>query len=343
MVQVTRRAAAAGLAALALAPKLARADLAELEAAARKEGTLTWYIAQVDTETAEAMGRAFTARHPGIKVSVMRTTGQVAYQRLLGDLKNNSVHCDVFGTTDISHMPALIERGALARYVPANAAGIAPAFKGLGEDGLYYPTTSTVYGIGYNTLKVKPEEAPQNWTELLDPRWKNQVSTGHPGFSGYMGVTTVALTKLYDWSFFEKLAKHGTQVGRSGLDPITLMNAGERTVAMVPLSGVLRAVDKGSPIAAVYPRDGAVLCIGPSAILAKAPHPNAARLFMEWLLSPDYARLVVEARSDPVRAEVPPKAGAKPLSEVKLLRLTTAEIGNSLPDLVERWRDTFGS
>ncbi len=77
--------------------------------AARKEGTLTWYIAQVDGETAELMGRAFTAHFPGVKVSVIRTTGQVAYERLMQDLKNNAPQCDVFSTTDISHMPALTE------------------------------------------------------------------------------------------------------------------------------------------------------------------------------------------------------------------------------------------
>ena len=65
---ITRRAVASGIAALgagALLPRVARADLAALEAAARKEGTLTWYMAQVDSESAEALGRAFTAQYPG--------------------------------------------------------------------------------------------------------------------------------------------------------------------------------------------------------------------------------------------------------------------------------------
>ncbi|MEJ0068108.1 MAG: hypothetical protein WDO24_04575 [Pseudomonadota bacterium] len=63
----TRRAVTAGLAVLGgavLLPRPARADLAALEAAARREGAITWYIAQIDAQTAEAMGRAFTARYP---------------------------------------------------------------------------------------------------------------------------------------------------------------------------------------------------------------------------------------------------------------------------------------
>jgi iron(III) transport system substrate-binding protein len=89
---ITRRRATSGLAALggtALIASQARADEAAMLDAARKEGTLTWYIAQVDGETAELMGRAFTAHFPGVKVAVIRTTGQVAYERLMQDLKNN--------------------------------------------------------------------------------------------------------------------------------------------------------------------------------------------------------------------------------------------------------------
>src|SRR5690348_7547361 len=183
----TRRQVATGLAAgaMLLSGRLKAQDSVLLESA-RNEGTLTWYIAQVDGETAEVMGRAFTAQYPGVKVSVIRTTGQVAYERLVQDLKNNAPQCDVFSTTDIAHMPALRKRNEIAGFVPENASAMAPAFKGLGEDGYYYPTTSTLMLMIYNTQKMKPEEAPRNWTDLLDPKWKGRVAFGHPAFSGYV-------------------------------------------------------------------------------------------------------------------------------------------------------------
>src|SRR6202012_2128807 len=164
---ISRRRLTTGLAALgagALLSRGARADAA-LEDGARKETTLTWYIAQVDGETAEVMGRAFTARYPGVKVAVIRTTGQVAYERLMQDLKNNAPQCDVFSTTDIAHMPALMQRKALANYTPDNAVSLAPAFKGLGQDGYWYPNHSTLMMIIYNTKNVPPEAAPKNWPD----------------------------------------------------------------------------------------------------------------------------------------------------------------------------------
>jgi iron(III) transport system substrate-binding protein len=341
---ITRRRAAVGLAALggaALLPRHAAADEAALLDGARKEGTLTWYIAQVDGETAEVMGRAFTAHYPGVKVSVIRTTGQVAYERLTQDLKNNAPQCDVFGTTDIAHMPALMKRNELAQFVPDNAKALAAAFKGLGEDGWYYPTTATLMLIIYNTQKIKPEDAPKNWTDLLDPKLKGRVAFGHPAFSGYVGCWTLEMRTLYGWQYFDKLAKNNPRIGRSGNDPITLVNAGECNAGLGPLATTLLSASKGNPLAVQYPTDGSLLCIGPSAVLARAPHPNAARLFMNWLLSQEYAQLCADTFVTPVREDVKFEPGAKPLSEVKLLRQTTAEIAKGVPEVIEQWRDTF--
>jgi iron(III) transport system substrate-binding protein len=343
---ITRRLATAGLGAVgaaALLPRRAIADTAALEAGARKEATLTWYIAQVDTDTAEVMGRAFTKQYPGINVQVIRTTGQVAYQRLMQDLKNNSPQCDVFSTTDIAHMPALMQRNALANFTPDNAASLGAAFKGLGQDGYWYPNHSTLLLIIANTQRVKPPDMPTNWPDLLDPKWKGRVAFGHPAFSGYVGVWTVALKKQYGWQWFDKLAKNSPRIGRSGNDPITLLNGGECDVGLGPLATAMLTASKGNPMAVVYPTDGSVLCIGPSGVLANAPHPNAARLYMNWLLSADCAKVLADNFQTPVRDDVAPNPAAKPVAQVKLMRVTTEEIDKGVPQAIEDWRDTFGS
>jgi iron(III) transport system substrate-binding protein len=340
-----RRHAAAGLAILFAVPRLARAatDGSVLEPAAHEEGTLTWYVAQVDAQTAENLGRSFSQSHPGVNVGVIRTTGPVAFQRLLMDIKNHTPQCDVFSATDISHMPVLKERHELTEYTPINAKTLLPAFKALSDPGYSYVTNASRYFLIYNTDKVKPEDAPRAWTDLLDPKWKGQVTTGHPAFSGCTGTWALALKKIHGWEFFERLAKNNPRIGRSAVDPMTLITAGECLVGVGSANGVYASIDKGNPLGVVHPSDGLVLCVTPSAIPAHAPHPNAARLFMEWLLSPDYARLITADGSEPILEGIPPRAGMPPLADQKIIPLTIEEIRAGVPEVIEQWRDTFGS
>jgi iron(III) transport system substrate-binding protein len=333
-------AVAVSLCCLAAGP--ARADLTAIQDAARREGTLTWYTAHTDGETAEAMGSAFTQRYPGIKVLVIRTTAQVAYQRLLQDLKNNVIQCDVFSSTDVGHDEALKAQGKLVHYVPENESRISPEFRNFDPDGYYHATSADMVLITYNTRKVRPDAVPKNWLDLLDPKWKGQVSVGHPAFSGYVGTWVVMMRKLYGWSFFERLELNRPQIGRSINDTVTMLNSGERAVAASASGPTLESAARGNPVAVAYPTDGALLMIGPSAIMMNAPHPNAARLFMEFLLDTEAAGVSVRHGGQSLRPEVKPDRGTKPISEVKTIRPSVKEIVTGIPQVIDQWRETFG-
>jgi iron(III) transport system substrate-binding protein len=318
MAVMTRRGFSVGTAAT-LAAGIARADLPALEAAARAEGTLTWYVAQMSGEAAEAIGRRFTQRYPGISVSVIRTTGQVAYERLQQELKNHTPTCDVFSSTDISHYPALLKRNALAQYEPTNAGELAAAYQGLASKGFYYPTNASRQILIYNTQTVSGADIPRRCTDLLDPKFNRRVAIAHPAFSGYFGQWVLAMRRMYGWAYFEKLAANNPRIGRSGNDPITMLNAGECVVGTGPASTSTVTAARGNPIGIVYPEDGTVLTVGPSAVVAAAPHPSAARLFMEWLLSRDYADASRAWSLEPVRADAEPLVGIKRISEIKTI------------------------
>lgn len=340
---ITRRSLSIALGAASVLARPAHANLADLEAAARKEGALTWYVAQMSGPAAEAMGKRFTQRYPGIQVSVIRTTGQVAFERLTQELKNSTPHCDVFSSTDLNHYDALLRRKALGQYTPTNLGDLAPAYRGLGELGYYYPTTGSLHVIVYHNTKLTGAEIPARWTDLLDSRFRARVGIAHPAFSGYFGQWVLAMKRLYGWSYFEKLAANRPRIGRSGNDPITVINAGECLIGTGPISTALQNSSRGNPIGFVYPEEGALLNVGPSAVMAGAPHPNAARLFLEWLLSADYAEASAEWYLEPVRSDATPIKGSKPLSQVKTITVTAAEIAKNLPEAVEQWRETFGN
>ena len=157
----------------------------ELYDAAKKEGgELTWYTAQSDDITAQALGRSYESIYPGLKVNVLRTTAQVAYQRITQELKASAVQCDVLSSTDVGHYVELKAKGVFEKYIPENSSKGLDIYKDYDPDGHYFVTSAGLIGIGYNTAKVKEADAPKNWTDLLDPKWKNNIALGHPGFSG---------------------------------------------------------------------------------------------------------------------------------------------------------------
>ena len=315
----------------------------ELYELAKKEGEVTWYTAHSNDTTAQALGRDFEAAYPGIKANVVRTTAQVAFQRVSQEVKAGAMQVDVLSSTDMGHCVFLKEKGLLEKYVPENASKVVDIYKNFDPDGFSHVTSAGMIGMGFNTGLLKEADTPKNWPDLLDPKWKDKISTGHPGFSGYVGTWVVTMRKLYGWDFFEKLAKNNPQIGRSINDTVTMLNAGERIVAASGPNGTaMESAGKGNPLAMTYPPDGSVLIIAPSGIPKGVKHPNAAKLFMEYLLSIEASKIWVGHFNESMRPEVKSLNGAKSAADVKTIRPTVDEIVNGIPEVIKQWRDTFG-
>jgi iron(III) transport system substrate-binding protein len=311
--------------------------------AAKKEKEFTVYTAHYSTEEAASLCSAFEKKYPGVKCNFVRTTAQVAFQRLQQDMQSKQAVATVFSSTDVSHYPELKKSGALMQYQPHNLENVVDSLKQYNDkDGYYNVTAAALMTICYNTSLVSEKDAPRNWPDLLDPKWKGKVSIGHPAFSGYVGTWVVLMQKLYGWSYFEKLEKNQPQIGRSVNDTVTMLNAKERWVAAGPEATTLLSRDKGNPLAVIYPSDGALLMVSPSAVLKNAPSPNAGKLYMEFMLSKDAAEVSVKSHALAVVKGVAPAPGAKPLEEIKVLRPTEEEIAKGIPEVKEKFRDTFG-
>jgi len=314
-----------------------------LHEAAKKEKAFTWYTAHYDSESAAAVCGGFEKKYPGIKCNYVRTTAQVAYQRLAQDQKAGLAVASVISSTDQGHYGRMKQDGWLMAYRPKSLSELIDSFKQYNDpDDTYFATAAGLVVITYNTALVPEAEAPKRWTDLLDPKWKGKVSIGHPGYSGYVGTWVVQMRKLYGWDFFKKLEKNQPRIGRSINDTVTMLNAKESWVAAGPTGTTLESRDKGNPLAVIYPEDGAVLMVSPSGILKNAPAPNAAKLFMEYLFSKECNEIIVKYRGDSINKQVKPLAGAKPLGEVKTIRPTYEEILKGIPEVKEQFRETFG-
>jgi iron(III) transport system substrate-binding protein len=228
-------------------------------------------------------------------------------------------------------------------YQPHNLAKMVDSLKQYNDkDNNYWVTAAALVVIAYNNSLVAEKDAPKNWTDLLDPKWKDKVSIGHPAFSGYVGTWTVLMRKLYGWDYFEKLEKNKPQIGRSINDTVTMLNSKERWVAAGPEATTLLSRDKGNPLSVIYPTDGTLLMVSPTGIPKNAPAPNAAKLFVEFLLDKEAAEVQVKNHSLSVIKGIKPAVGAKPLEEIKVIRPTEDEITKGIPEVKEKFRDTFG-
>src|SRR5438105_11567821 len=194
------------------------------------------------------------------------------------ELSANIKNVDVIHTSDAGHYVLLKEKKLLAKYTPAGVEGFPAGFKD--KDGYYYGLRATVNAIFYNTKAMSAAEAPKTWKDLLDPKWKGKMVTAHPGYSGVIATHVLALVKLLGWDYFKQLARNQLMLVQSANDPSGVVTSGERPVAVDGGDYTFYQIKKkGNPVEIVYPKEGVPLVISPTAIMAFAPHPSAARLF----------------------------------------------------------------
>jgi iron(III) transport system substrate-binding protein len=352
MTETTRRRVLGGASALAAAAILpGRVSYAQdmpaherqLYDAARREGEITWYTGQLQAEPSEAIGRAFSERYPGVKCNVVRTTSQVAFQRLSQDARARVAQCDVFSSTDYSHFTLLKREGRLMPYKPVNAAGMVRGARETADrDGHFQITYLALYLLARRSDRLSEADAPKGWRELTEAKWRDRLAVGHPGFSGAIGSWAIMMRKAYGENYFRQLERNRPQIGRSAGDPVTTLNAGERLVGVaVPSAATLFSASRGNPLSLIYPTDGTLMVPSPSGAIANAPRPNAARLFMEFMTSPAYSAATRPFFAESLRPEVPPPDGSRPLDEIRLISPTPEQVENEIGDVKELWRDIF--
>ncbi len=260
-----------------LAPSLATAappsDEEALYANARKEGRVVWWTAHYALSAAESVRNAFIAKYPGIEVEFIRQTAQTIYQRVMQNLKAHVHELDVFASTDESHYLTLKREGALAAYVPAGINNVPKTFQNIDPDQTYHVGALGLVLINY---RAKLQNPPQKWTDFLEPQWKEKITLGHPGFSGYVGNWVIAISDKYGWDYFARLAKNKPKIAKSIFDTVTDIVSGERLVGAGPDHNSLESKAKGNPIEIQFPTDDSVFFQLPSAHRSQCAERNCA-------------------------------------------------------------------
>jgi iron(III) transport system substrate-binding protein len=323
----------------ALARKISDADVSKLYAAAKAEGTVAWWMSPYPVDTGEAIRSAFEAKYPGVKVELTRLTAQVVFQRVLQDVQAGSRQCDVVHVSDEANFVTLKKMNALAVHVPPDLDKTFPQFRQMDKDEMYQVASLGFIVLGYNPKKAMP--APRGWRDLLDPRFKGQLSLAHPAYSGYCATWSVAMREKYGDGFFAGLAANQPKIGRSINDPVADIVSGERQVGHGDIGLLLQRKAEGNVVDEHIPGSESVLVVAPAGIMKDAPHPNAARLFANFYYSREFAEVVANRHFLPLRRDVASVDGLR-LDKLRYVSVPLDRQIAEIPDIIARWRQTFG-
>ncbi len=316
------------------------ADIAKAE----QEGEFLFYTHDGEPAAAgiiEAFGKDF----PKIKGKYVRAQNGSLFSKILAERSANRFNVDVIQFSEPATAIDFQKRGGYTRYVSPQVSAYAPEHLS-NPVGDYFWVGVTFAGIAYNTDKVKPADAPKSWKDLLNPLWLNGVNVKQSN-SGTQFVQWYELRKLYGdgfWKEFAKLRPRGFDSRVQLFD--RLAKGDDKVCALAEYAGYLLHKEKGAPIAFVAPEDGLPASQLLNGVVDKAPHPEAARLFVDWLMS---NRGQTHYQNNPylyygsVRKDAPPMPGGKRLKDFKLLSPTDMDAYSASRDTFNKeWNGMLG-
>jgi iron(III) transport system substrate-binding protein len=276
---------------------------ARLEEGARREGAFTYYSISA-AELVAAYVKGFTARYPFIKSEFYRGSGNQLVVRTMMEHKTGRLAADVI-SVGTENVMALKRSGIWARYHSPEEQNYPR--EQYDKEGYFHADSLGLATIAYNRDLVKKEEAPKSYNDLLDPKWKGSVTID-------LEPERAMLTWLSAWGeaktreFVQKLLANGASVRRGHTLQGQLLCAGEfKIAAEIYPDGILRMKQKGCPAEIVFPNPTPALAGGNYAININAPHPHAAALFVDFVLSAEGAKILSGT------GRIPRRKGARPM------------------------------
>ena len=246
---------------------------------AKHEGTVSVYTSMQLVDS-RPLTEAFEKKY-GIRVSLWRASGEKIVQRVVTESRANRFELDVV-ETDGAQMEILFREKQLAPLQSPSVADIPPAI--LPAHGMYAPTRLSLYVLAWNTKRIPATEVPNTYRDLLNPKWNGRFAVEAADVA-WFGAVTRAMGEEDGLAFFRRLAAMKPSIRSGHTLMAELVAAGEIDMAIdAHVQGVARLKDKGAPIdwKPLQPAFGQPSSVG---VAIKAPHPNAARLFADFVLS----------------------------------------------------------
>src|SRR5258706_721858 len=312
-------------------PLLAASAEDDLVAGAKKEGILTLYLS---TNLADANGviQLYKSKYPFVNVNLFRADNEKLLNRILTESVSNKFNGDAIMISSFE-VRVLLQKKLLQKYVSPHSQYFPEGFTD--KDGYWTSVYSIPRAIAYNTKMVKPELAPKTFEDILQPRWKggfgmsDSATLWYTGFMKYYGEE-----KGRD--FMRKLAAQKPAFRDSETVVTQLLVAGEFPLGLVYSHQAAAIKRKGAPIEWVRTAQPIVTGLKPIGLSPKAQHPNAAKLFIDLVLSKEGQELIRSFSRIPDRSDV-----TSELKEGTKLYPADPKWGDSYGKYVEEFREIF--
>lgn len=265
---------------------------AALQQQAVKEGSLTWYTTFADDDIAPFL-KEFNKAYPKIKVNALRLSADKIPPRVLTEQRGGKFNADVV-SGDSPQLAQLLQAGALAPYTPRD---ISPLPKGLelpsGYEGVVYVVTTV---IAYNPAVVTQKHlpVPKTWDDLTNPAWRGQFSVD-PGAVNWYDSLVRSMGHDKALALLKKLGDNKPVFVESHTQALTQVQAGEPAGAATAYGYKAASLKEDTPKQVEFVNDNPL----PSSLnlvdlVKNAPHPAAARLFIDWIVSKAGQQAVVD-------------------------------------------------
>lgn len=302
------------------------------------QGKLILYTSQPNTDAQQTVD-AFKARHPGVDVSFLRDGTTRLMAKVRAEMEAGQAQADILLIADSVTMEALKKEDRLLAHPQADLSAY-PA--GLHDPGkTWFATKLITTGIVYNT---KAPLKPASWADLIKPEMKGQVTMPSPLTSGAALIHTMTLTGVLPggWNYYNQLQAGGAVASGGNGDVLRQVATGEKLYGMIVDFLPLREKAKGAPVEFVFPAEGVSAVTEPVAILKTSKNPDAARAFVDFVLSRDGQELARRQGYVPAHPAVSLPDGFPERSAIRLMPFDAARGLAEETTSRKRFADLFG-
>lgn len=325
------------LAAASLATTLA-ACLSASTVIAAPSGKLVLYTSQPNTD-AQATVDAFTAIYPDIDVEWFRDGTTKVMAKLRSEIAAGDPRPDVLLIADSVNMESLEADGHLMAYPELDTSAYDSSL--MDEQAHWFSTKLITTGIIVNDAAPMK---PTRWADLLKEEARGQIVLPSPLTSGAATIHMATLTGNADlgWDYYAGLAEQNALADGGNGGVYKAVAGGDKLYGFVVDFLPIRNQVDGAPVSFVFPEEGVSAVTEPVAIMSTASNPEAARAFVEFLISAEGQQLASNMGYLPAHPDVAVPAGFPPRDSIKLMPFNPADALKNDRENKERFIELFG-